>query len=389
MDKKRILIISFSDLKRDPRVRRQFGYFAGQYAITAVGLCDPEIEGVEFLPAVYGTGGIGVLKKALLLKLCRFDRYYRDKYASLAGLKELLARRSFDLVIANDIDALPFALEAAPQAKVLLDCHEYSPREMEDLFIWRFLYMRYKEYLCETYMRFSHRVTTVCDGIADEYARNFGIRPEVITNASDYIEISPAPVSADAIRLIHHGGALPSRRIELMIEMMAYLDERFSLTMMLVPNDRAYLNRLMKLAAGNPRVLFRDPVPLEEIVPVINGYDVGVYILEPNSFNNEHALPNKFFEFIQARLAVAIGPSPEMARIVRERDCGIVAGDFTPQGLAGCLKTLTRERIGYYKNQADRAAFELSTAGNRKRMLAMAADMLGEDVMGNSEQCAE
>jgi hypothetical protein len=29
------------------------------------------------------------------------------------------------------------------------------------------------------------------------------------------------------------------------------------------------------------------------------------------------ALPNKFFEFIQARLAVAIWPSPEMSKITK------------------------------------------------------------------------
>ena len=49
-----------------------------------------------------------------------------------------------------------------------------------------------------------------------------------------------------------------------------------------------------------------------------NQYDVGVFLL-PASFPNQvHVLPNKLFDYIQARLAVAIGPSHEMAEVVRD-----------------------------------------------------------------------
>jgi glycosyltransferase involved in cell wall biosynthesis len=376
MGKRNILIISFSDLKNDPRVRRQISCLLEYYNITAVGLRDAEIQGVEFLPAVYETGKLGTFRKACLLKARRFEQYYRFKYAPLHGLEEVLASRKFDLVIANEIDALPFALRAAPHAKVLLDCHEYAPREMEDLFVWRFLYKRFKEYLCNKYMSRCHRVTTVCDGIADEYERNFGIRPAVITNAVDYIAIEPSSVDEKQIRLIHHGGAIPSRRIELMIEMMAMLDERFTLTLMLVKSDLEYYRKLVQQSAGNPRIIFREPVPLADIVSEINRYDIGVYILEPNSFNNKHALPNKFFEFVQARLAIAIGPSPEMAGLVQAHDLGVVAADFNPQTLASELNKLTPEKIQYYKQRSCEAAKLLSSEANRSNLLKIIGELL-------------
>jgi hypothetical protein len=113
------------------------------------------------------------------------------------------------------------------------------------------------------------------------------------------------------------------------------------------------------------------PVATGEIAGFINQFDVGVYSLPPTNFNNQHALPNKFFEFIQARLAVVIAPSPEMARIVREFDLGVVAEDFSPESMAAAIKGLTMEKIRYFKTQSNKHAYELSAERNRERFLRL------------------
>lgn len=380
---KRILIISFSDLRSDPRVRRQLFGLKESYDVTAVGLADPCIPGVNFFPAIFAPVGVMTsLARALALKLHRFEQFYREKYA-LPDLRKKLKEQQFDLVIANDIDALPFALDVAKGAKVFLDCHEYAPKEFEDQFRWRFFFRSYKEYLCRNYLKRCDAVTTVCEGIAEEYLRKFGLRPPVVTNAADYVEIGPSRVAEERIRLIHHGGALPSRRIELMIKMVDYLDDRFTLTLMLTKNNPVYYQELLGQVSGNPRIDFREPVAFAEIVQEINQYDVGVYILEPNSFNNKYALPNKFFEFIQARLAVAIGPSPEMARLVKTHELGIVADDFEPHSLARLLNELTREKIEYYKQCTAEAAYELSSAGNRKKISKIVEGLIGGEIVSD------
>ena len=91
-----------------------------------------------------------------------------------------------------------------------------------------------------------------------------------------------------------------------------------------------------------------------------------MYLLPPTSFNTQHALPNKFFEFIQPRLAIAIGPSPEMAKIVEAHDCGVVARDFEPKSLANCLLKLDYNKINHYKCQSHRIARKLSAEQNRE-----------------------
>src|SRR5690606_21770207 len=74
------------------------------------------------------------------------------------------------------------------------------------------------------------------------------------------------------------------------------------------------------------------------------------------------ALPNKIFDFVQARLATVVGPSPEMAELVRERRLGVVAEDFTPQALADALAGLDPAAVAEYQASAHAQAPEPSDA---------------------------
>jgi hypothetical protein len=108
----------------------------------------------------------------------------------------------------------------------------------------------------------------------------------------------------------------------------------------------------------------------------LNKYDIGLFILETTTFNYKFALPNKLFEFIQARLAIAIAPSPEMKEIVKKYDLGIVADNFTPTGMADKIKELSREKIMYFKNQSHLHSKELSAENNEILIKNVVTNML-------------
>ena len=161
--------------------------------------------------------------------------------------------------------------------------------------------------------------------------------------------------------MVHVGSAFPYRRLEIMIEAMAQVDERFRLDFMLVLGNSGYLARLKKLASNNQRIAFVPPVAPDEIVERISTYDVGLCTYSPHSFSARYALPNKFFDSVQARLCIAIGPLPEMQRLVEQYDCGVVAADFTPGALARTLNNLNRQRVEACRRAPGReiAAFDL------------------------------
>jgi hypothetical protein len=87
-------------------------------------------------------------------------------------------------------------------------------------------------------------------------------------------------------------------------------------------------------------------------------------------------LPNKFFEFIQARLAIAIGPSIEMKKIVDQYDCGIVSSDFEPRTLALELNKLTTDKLMYYKSQSHKAAEVLNAETTGKRVHELVSELI-------------
>ena len=213
---------------------------------------------------------------------------------------------------------------------------------------------------------------TVGNGLAKEYEKNFNVTPIVITNANNYHELEASKVSDDRIKLVHHGIATPSRKLELMIQLVSLLDSRFTLDLMLLTpgfasqKTKQYLNVLKIMAAQEPRVKIVPPVSSSEVVQTIHQYDMGVFLLPPVNFNYENTLPNKLFDFIQGRLGIAIGPTPEMAAIVNEYNIGVVSDQFTPESLAIQLNQLTTEQINVFKRNSSRAAKTLNAEVNAK-----------------------
>ena len=145
-----------------------------------------------------------------------------------------------------------------------------------------------------------------------------------------------------------------------MIQIAKTLGNGYQLDLMLTSPNKNYFSKITSLVEGSQNVRLIPPVKFNEIIPFISKYGIGLYLLPPNNFNNIVALPNKFFEFIQARLCIVIGPSPEMMRYVNKFRLGIVSDNFNVEKMITSLKSLTREEITKYKMNANIAAQELS-----------------------------
>jgi hypothetical protein len=373
----RVLVLSFTDLARDPRVNRQIRFLAATHRVTAAGLGDPRVPGVRFIPlAPRRKPLVGRAVGALRLATRRYDAYYRNR-SEVRDCRARLAGIGADVIVANDIDTLPIALEMAGESPVLFDAHEYAPLEFEERLFFRLFQKPYRYWLCRTFIPRAGAMTTVCESIAEAYERDSGLRPAVVLNAPDFEDLLPSDASGrgGTIRIVHHGGAARSRGIEQMIRVVRMLDRRFTFDLFLVGNDSTYVDELRREARNDPRIRFNEPVPMRDLPRTLNAFDVGLYLLEPSSFNNRFALPNKLFEFVQARLAVAVGPSPEMARVVREHRLGIVAEDFRPETMARMLSQLDVASVAAFKASAHAAARQLSADAARETITRIVSQL--------------
>jgi hypothetical protein len=374
---KDILIISYSDIKSDPRVMRQIRALEFLYNLSVIGYGSKPSAKINFFSLN--------IKNKWYLKIFRYllllTRLYHIFYWLRPEIKKTLTMLNhlhFNLILSNDIGSLPLALKLAKGSKVLFDAHEYSPKENAENFFWRITYGKFNSYICKKYLGSVNSMFTVSHGIAEEYLKNFGILPKVLYNAPEYKHFNASRTDFNDIKLIHHGAPIRSRHLEMMIKMVDYLDSRFSLTLMLTETNQEYLTELKVLARHNHRIYFIPAVSMENILDTLNQFDIGVYLLPPVNFNHDYALPNKFFEFVQARLLVAIGPSLEMKKILEQYGIGVISESFDPKDLAYKINQLNLIEIDKQKNSLEKAAFDLSAEKSRRILLKEINDMLGE-----------
>ncbi|MDO5700753.1 MAG: glycosyltransferase [Bowdeniella nasicola] len=358
-----VLVISFSPIARDSRVLRQLSALTSIAEVTSVGYGDPppgvceHIRISDDLPSLPQTvGGVAALAAR------RFTHTELSAPAIKSALSQLGDRR-FDVLVANDARAVPLAFALSHGSPVWADMHEWAPEERTHVLSWRLLVAPLMDHICRTYLPRCAAVTTVSPSIAELYATTYGVEADVIQNAASFADLQPSRVSSDGtIRLVHSGGAVKGRAIETMLDAVQQANDRLTLDLYLVPgNDGGkYLAQLKHRARGCDRIRFHMPVSPQDLPATLNQYDVGIYWIPPYNTNARLALPNKLFDFIQARLAVAVGPTQEMAAIVKHRGIGVVSRDYSLENIVSTLNSLTTEDVTKFKLASHAAATDLS-----------------------------
>ncbi|APX03354.1 hypothetical protein [Arthrobacter sp. QXT-31] len=359
----KILCISFSDIKADARVLRQLDVLAEYGDVTTLGYGEKPDAAAEHLRLDAALPSLPQTVAGVALLAVRFYKRLELAAPAVRAAADLAAGRTFDLVVANEARALPLAHHLAAGAPVWGDMHEWAPEERVHVLSWRLLIKPFMTYVCAKYLPRTQAVTVVNDSIAHLYAQEFGCDTATVRNSRAFEDLHPSPLSEETIRLVHSGAAVPGRNLEGMIHAVNMLGPGYSLDFYLVParDGGKYLRFLESLASGPNKVTFHPPVSPADLPRVLNAYDVGIFSLPPQTRNHALMLPNKFFDFVQARLAIVFSPSPETSRLIERFDLGAVTEDFSPESLAEALRRLDRPQIAASKANAHGAAMELSS----------------------------
>lgn len=388
---KSIGIICFTDYTSEPRVLRTIEALKAKYSITLYS-AGKTIDGIMCIDISHLNEDNSEISfhhrfplfarriVAFALKLCGYafqsDAYYKRQYWS-PQRKEALKRvkaGGHDLVIGHGIETLPI-LDAL-NAKTVFNAHEYYPKEFEENTNWKKYTQPYYEYLLRSFLPTTDLMFCVSEMIQREYQKHYRIRSVEVTNATVYHHLRPGSVS-DPVKIIHHGGAIRTRQLELMADMMEHLPPNYSLTFMLTPSDQDYLNELKQKYGPRPNIRFMDPVPVQQIAPTCNQFDIGVFILPPVNFNWYYALPNKLFEYIQGRLCIAVSPNPDMKRMVEEYKLGVVSDDYSARSMALAISALDANQVSAHKLAADACAAKINAGKTCEIILNEVQKLIG------------
>lgn len=376
---KKILCVSFSPIYADSRVLRQLEVLREHGEVTTVGY-GPAPEGVAQHIEVPENASslpetpLGVAKLALHLHSAVELTAPGEK----AVRERVVESGPYDLVVANDARALPLAFAAAGDAPVLADMHEWAAEERATVLVWRLLVGPYMEYLCKKYLPRTTAVTSVSSGLAGLYSDRYGVATEIVRNAADFQNLTPSPVDPDVIKLVHSGTADAERNIVELIEAVDRLGERFSLDLYLLEVPGGHLDVIRKKAAATPRVTVHPPVPPETLPRVLNQYDLGVFLYPLRTLSHLYHLPNKFFDFVQARLGLVFSPAPEIDTHVAQYSLGLITADTTSDALVDALRDLTADDVMRFKAAADKAAHALSSEPDRLTQQALVKRLLAD-----------
>jgi glycosyltransferase involved in cell wall biosynthesis len=296
-------------------------------------------------------------------------------------LHRLGAMHRPDLWLANDWTALPIARRLAQESGAVLvyDTHELAADEYTERLRWRLLHRPVTVAIERECMKEAALVTCVSDGIADRLQELYRLekRPLVIRNTPSYQEMPFRP-TGERVEVLYHGIVSPGRGLEECIRSVAAWRPEFRLTIRGPASDQyaALLHSTVEAAGVQERVRLVPPVPMVDLVREANGFDIGLFALPDHSRHNRFALPNKFFEYTMAGLALCMSDLPEMARLVKKYDLGVLFPGMDPSSIASAVNSFDRASIDHHKRLSLQAARELNWQKESETLVSLCAKLV-------------
>jgi len=292
--------------------------------------------------------------QAEIKKLRRDAAYYRESRPANWCLR--FARRAFDAAealradvhVAHGVQALPAAdmVARATGGRLICDAIEIpafasrtTPTE-----IWDPTNLAFMDLALESYLRRCDAILTIGWALKNEIT-HFGPPVHVIPNYRRAESLSPSTRLRDwcglagsdelvlAISLIYNG-------LEEVIRSLQLLPEHVHLALvgrLHPPSYGAKIEALLEELGLGRRVHLFDFVPYPELTATAAGADVGLIVRDTGILNNRISLPNRVFDYMASGLPVCSPDIPDITRILREHDMGVVVETLDPPGWAQAI----------------------------------------------------
>ena len=270
--------------------------------------------------------------------------------------------RKADLTIihAHSVAALPagVVLKMVTGVPLVYDAHELESHA-NGLSRLRSRLTRWLERL---WISGADNTVTVCDSIADWYAREFSMeRPVVIRNvpAKPKDSVGGSTILRELHRIpdgdliyLYQGALAPGRGVE---DLLAVFSKRLHGRHLVLMGYGSLEDEVSAAAAKSPNIHFQAAVPPSEVLRYTSSADIGLCLIENTCLSYYYSLPNKLFEYLLTGLPVMVNDMPEQRQIVERFNCGwVVPSSLTEQ--VALIESIDAGELERYRAGAARAA---------------------------------
>lgn len=307
-----------------------------------------------------------------------------------------------DVIHAHDVPVIGIAERAAARARArgrrtrwVYDAHEYVPG-------WpQYPVRKLSAYidLEREYIRRADRVITVSEPIAEELQRSFSLvrRPTVIMNIPVVVSDLP-PEERPSVRtaaglgdevplLVYSGRIDPTRGVQTLVDALPLLpDVHIALVSKATSSYVQSLERRADALGCRERLHLVPFVEPHEVAAYLSCASAGVHTL-PHCGNHEVALPNKYFEYLHARLPIIVSDVKAMADLTRELGIGEVFEAENPESLAVAVRRVLADRERYTRPLQERPEIleRFSWPREEQKLIRVYRDLLGEPTQAAGE----
>lgn len=399
--KKHILILAAANISTCPRPMRILEALKdeikqGKYEVSVMGIDNEDGSAMPKIPHIatfsypYAKrrNFFGELRLWLDVMCRRWDRLSFIKNRLV--VKEHIKTHRYDVIICHDLLLLPVLFagldsksnrQEAQSTRVIFDAREFYPLQNTSSLRWRLLFKAFNTYLCKTYAKRADRIFSVSPRFCELYKTHFGLNAKpLLSLPPPQYNLSPKPINPQSIKILYHGALNQNRDIHKIIYLCQKLDRRFCMDFIFTGGTKPYRKKIesailsLQKQGCNVRVL--PAVSLEQIVPFGNDYDIGFIYIPQHNHNLLATIPNKFFEYIQSRLALLLPPIESLQSITEKYDNAIISHDFSLDSLAHALNTLSTEEISQKKQNSHIAALELNLNQNVQKIRNTLTELL-------------
>lgn len=240
-----------------------------------------------------------------------------------------------DILVADDLDTLlpNFLVSKLRRLPLVYDSHEYFTGVPElngrpfVKSVWKLIEKSIFPYL--------NNIITVSDSLADQYEKEYSVRPLVVKNCSKrsqhlkgYSRKEMGINEKDFLLIIQGSGINADKGGEELIEAVR-ITENVSLLIVGSGDILEDLEKMVTTMDLGRRVRFVPKLKWEELMRYTKSVDAGMCLEKGTNLNYRFSIPNKLCDYISAGIPVVAGNLPEIKKIVEGYRCGIIIPDIT------------------------------------------------------------